>query len=356
MQREAGHDSTPFCSSGAIPLLRWDLRFMGQEAPVLLLDDSEYSFGGIGWQEVRAILSQVDGRTTVASISQASALAPGRVEEFINKLLDLGLAVDVRSRPEAPLVHARFTAICRRLFPVWKERLFSHPLWVLLTSGEASPSLFLGWLLESYHFIEGVNDRLALAVAECPSVHARHLFARHFVEEYNHSEFFMKSLGAMGLSAPEVRASRPLPGTLAVLHHMRRCARRDPLEYAVCSGFLESTGEDRAKARQFFDCLVRPAPARRANVVTPLQAHLNLDEDYGHNGVIESVCIHLGEISQERASAALAAGNALVETLELWSTDILRTYQRAGSAPRTPLNAYRSPTEQPLHPSGAMIR
>jgi hypothetical protein len=98
------------------------------------------------------------------------------------------------------------------------------------------------------------------------------------------------------------------------------------LFYAACSGFLESTGGDRSNARAFFDAVTENYAKDRPAIVSPLVAHLELDEEYGHNGVIESVGPYLGTISHARASAALQAVRALVEGLELWSSDIIRHY------------------------------
>jgi thiaminase len=251
------------------------------------------------------------------------------------------LAVELTGTLDADLPHEKFSAVCRRHFPVWKERLFSHPLWQRLGTGEASRVQFLGWLIESYHFIEGVNDRLALAVAECYDHRVRPLFARHYTEEYDHGHFFVKSLAALGYDEPTVSSARPLPSTLAILNFMRQCARRDLLQYAVCSGFLESTGGDRLRARDFYARLAQHYEPDRPGAFKPLLDHVNLDEAYGHNNMMESIFERLVRIPAERASAALTAGALLVETLELWSTDILRTYDRPHFTPRIGPASYR---------------
>jgi hypothetical protein len=107
---------------------------------------------------------------------------------------------------------------------------------------------------------------------------------------------------------------------------MRHCGRRDPLAYATCSGFLESTGEDRATAHAFFEQLAAHFDSGAAPIVAPLAEHARLDEDYQHSGMLQLVAQAIGPVTRARAEAALEAARLLVETLEVWSTDILRHY------------------------------
>jgi len=184
---------------------------------------------------------------------------------------------------------------------------------------------------------------MSLAVAECTDPAVTPLFAHHYAEEYDHGDFFMRALESFGLSREVVLASRPLPSTLGVLNYMRLCARRDPLEYAICSGFLESTGTDRARAKEFIARLATNYAVPSSGSVGPLLDHLNLDEEYGHGDLFEAICDRTPPLTVDRASTVLTAGAALVDMLELWSTDIERTYAANGSVPRRSLHVYRTP-------------
>jgi pyrroloquinoline quinone (PQQ) biosynthesis protein C len=144
----------------------------------------------------------------------------------------------------------------------------------------------------------------------------------------------MKALNVMGMSEPEVLATRPLPGTVAVLDHMRRAARTDPLEYAACSGFLESTGEDRVGAATLFARLTRHYASDKPQAMQLLADHMHMDGVYQHNSVVENICARIERLPVDRASAALQAAMLLVETMEVWSSDILRAYTNRALPPR----------------------
>ena len=280
---------------------------------------------GVPKQAVSRVMLSLDGGRTLNEVAARIGMPASVVSAICGALSEASL-IHKAEVGDRPVPHEEFAELSRRVFAAWKKRLFSHPLWQGLVAGTAPPGQFAGWLMENYQFIEGVNDRLGSATAYCRSRAGRRHFARHFREEYDHGEFFIQGLLALGFSRDAIYASRPLASTRGIINHMRRCARQDSLFYAACSGFLESTGGDRSNARAFFDAVTENYASDRPAIVSPLIAHLELDEEYGHNGVIESVGPYLGPISHARASAALQAVRALVEGLELWSSDIVRHY------------------------------
>jgi len=344
---EQGSQSSRSPVAEVAPTLRWDVRVRREgDAAVFERDDTEFRFDGVPVDILLDVINRFDGHATINEIAEDSAAPVNLALSIVERLLHYDLARDARELRVGDLDPEVFSGVCRQFFPVWKERLFSHPLWHSLGSGEASRAQFGGWLLESYHFIEGVNVRLSLAVAECSDLNVRPLFARHYSEEYDHSVFFLEALSAFGMSKERVLATKPLPSTLGVLNLMRQCARRDPVQYSVCSGFLESTGADRIRGRTFFEHLKKNYAVDAPGITQPLVNHLSLDEAYEHNSLMEAVCLRIGKLSAHRASKALEAGLLLVETLELWSTDIMRTYNRSDFLSCIGLNRYRSSHEQ----------
>lgn len=331
-----------------LPVLRWDVSItIHGEIAIFARGDAEYKFSGPPGNLIAEVALKMDGYHSPHAIAGELQISSSVVESIISQLMHHDLAVEIDSAVEMLVTPDQFCAVCRRLFPQWKEHLFSHLLWQRLATGQATRAEFIGWLLESYHFIEGVNDRLSLAVAACPQQEVRELFARHYTEEYNHSAFFLKALAILKIDAATARSSQPLPGTRAIMSFMRQCARQDPLRYAVCSGFLESTGEDRIRACNFFTLIGEHYTAGQPEAIRPLIEHVKLDEAFGHNNLMEAVTARLGTLSVKRASEALSAGAMLVETLERWSTDILRNYVGEAFRARCGLEQYRLPLSWP---------
>ena len=296
----------------------------------LEVDGVVYEFAGASPRSLGTLMRYADG---TRSLEELNEIAGGSSDFYAlaGILVAEGLAKYINALQPKMVPAHEFTAICRTLFPAWKGRLFSGPLWTGLSAGTLSRPVFLGWLLESYHFIEGANLRLPYAVAYCFNSAARDKFAHHYAEEWNHGSYYLAALSAAGFDEGQVLDCEPIPATTAVLNYMRRCARADPLDYAVCSGFLESTGEDRTAGRTFLRLLDEHYSTGQS-IAEPLVEHLELDEEYGHNGLLEETCKFFGELTVTRASAALDAGFRLVETLEYWSDSIMDSYSDATGA------------------------
>ncbi len=334
--------ATPPSTGQSFPVARWDLRIRPLDDSLhIRLDDTEFRFEGISAPLARRAIWMMDGRTSPREIAEATGLSDGSVENLLGHLIEHGLANLGPDGAGEAIPSREFFQLTRGLFSSWKDRLFGHPLWDSLATGEATRSQFIGWLIETYHFIEAANQRMPYAVAMADNHEVARMIAHHYKEEYDHADFFLQALEAVGIDSESAIRSRPLPGTQAVAGYMRECARRDCLEYAACSGFLESTGDDRDKAREFYQRLIQHYAPDNPKAVTPMADHTDLDEAYGHGDLFESVCGSLDSLSPQRASNVLQATEGLVETLELWSTDIYVTYEKTESFPRTECFDYR---------------
>ena len=304
------------------------------------LDDVSLAVHGLPAAAVGAILDGLDRHASTDLIAGAAGCSVRAVHELARTLVAAGAAVEVPDEPTDELVPAHeLTTLCDRVFPAWKERLFSRPLWPALADGSAPRPLALGWLIESYYFIEGVTVRLPSAIAACRNPALRAHFARHYAEEFDHHHFFAKALRTFGVDAEHLARRRPLPGTLAVLHHMRDAARQDYLAYAACSAFLESTGGDRTRAHAFL-AQVNAHYGHDGGSIRPLIDHLQLDGDYGHAGFLDALCTRLAPVTRTRVDLALQAARTLVDSLELWSDDIVEHYA-SGAALDAGVRGYR---------------
>ncbi|OHX14316.1 hypothetical protein BI347_12985 [Chromobacterium sphagni] len=329
-------------STTELPLLRADARLniVGQALEVEI-EDTVFTLSGSSPARLQQAMASLNGLTDIHTAGRISGLAADTLRAIVDQLTELGALHQGRARVDSAVEPQAFAAACRRLYSHWKPRLFSHPLWRGLTAGSLPRPVFIGWVIESWFFIENVMDRLPMAIAHTENRAIRAIFSQHFIEEWDHYAFFEHSLDALDIG-PELRAQlQPLPSTRAIQNLMRAAARRDCLRYAACSGFLESTGRDREAAHLFFDQIARFYDGDQRAAVQPMADHALLDEDYGHGDFVEKVVRLTGPIPLERALAALRDAYALVETLEMWSDDILKFYQSADAFPLRALRIYR---------------
>lgn len=320
--------------------LRSDLEICYGEGGLFLIDgDEELSFATNNRVTFESLLLALDGTRSLAELGERLGIAGPQIQRLVHDLVGAGLVRPVNPGIDEWVSMADFEAQCRVQFIRWKQRVFSRPVWSELNDGSAPFPIFVGWVLEQYHYIQGVNDRLAYVISMCDDISLRAIFVQHFVEEYDHSRYFLEALAGLGLESERVLTHRALPGTRAVLGFMRDAARMDPLAYAVCSAFLESTGADRDATTGFYDSIGRHYCPDKPELIQPIVDHVNLDLDYGHSDNFTKMCALFDRIPATRASLALQAGLGLVETLELWSDDIYRHYRRGEPTRRCRLPA-----------------
>src|SRR5947207_572098 len=113
----------------SLPALRWDAEFAIENGRgVFLRADTEYRFEGLLGETIRTVISCLDGRKTPSAIAQLLNLPEVTVRALIEQLQTYDLAVMLPYELSRDLAPEQFTSICRHYFPLWKERLFSHPL------------------------------------------------------------------------------------------------------------------------------------------------------------------------------------------------------------------------------------
>lgn len=256
--------------------------------------------------------------------------------------LDCLVENDLLSK-ELPNVYSghQVAELLQELYREWNNSLFSHPLWASLADGSAPISLVDGWLIESYHFIRGANARLCYAAAYAQDQRLQAIFAKHYVEEYDHYKYFADSLARRNIDAERVDVAGPLASTTAVMNMARRAARIDSLAYAACSGLLESTGSDSSRARDFYGAVCEHFDSAGSGFVEPMLRHVDLDEEFEHGSVMVEVFDPIPYIAADRADTIVATISLFEETLRLWFTDIQNTYSIA--RPYDRLDLLRSP-------------
>jgi hypothetical protein len=223
---------------------------------------------------------------------------------------------------------AQLADLLHSYFDDWNNALFSRPLWTWLADGRASEAVLDGWLIETYHFIRGANARLSYATSQTSDLRVRRIFAHHYVEEYDHYKFFAESLRRRGFDPDVVEKAGPLVSTVAVINMARRAARDDCLAYAACSGLLESTGCDAARARSFYNAIAAQYDKAGSGFVEPMLRHIDLDEAYEHGEVMADIYRPIARIDSERADRIVECVFLFKEILLLWFDDIQNHYLR----------------------------
>jgi hypothetical protein len=308
----------------ARPALRFPLNIEEEKQRLVLSTDTErIVVDGVPPYATATLIERLNAGLAAEELASVVYLDQQHVSAILAVLHREGLTVE-----EEPDTYTgqQIAALLLRFYSDWNEALFSGSLWSSLANGTAVPRVVDGWLIEGYHFIRGANARLAYAAAHAGDERIRRIFAHHYVEEYDHHAFFAESLRRRNIDPDAVDRIGPLATTSAVINMCRRAARLDCLCYAACSGLLESTGSDAARARAFYRAVAEHYDRDGSNFVEPLQRHSDLDEGFGHGSVMNDVFGPIKAISADRANQIIEIVALFKETLQLWFADLERYY------------------------------
>jgi thiaminase len=265
------------------------------------------------------------------------ALDATQLRKLVDALTEAGLLYRKAELPPKLTgleFHARFNAVLGS----WLSEAFSHPFWERMTSGRGSKRLFVGWMIELYHYTKNANRHMPLSCAHARDKALKVLRAKHYAEEWNHYHYFMKSLKAMGHTEADIATSVPLPMTLALSNFMRQAAREDVLCYSICSAVLEGTTTDRGTYNPYYEKCAQLYDIPK-EAIRPIYQHLDLDVQYQHSDLFRDMLEHVPEITAERAGRILEYGHQLAEHIWMWTENIERYYDDPSNpVPRRPFD------------------
>lgn len=281
------------------------------------LSDRQVVFGKSSWEKYLDLGKRVLRKDANKSDSDA---------QFLEKLRELGVAYNLTDIPVKITGVQFYDEYFEPILTPWLYKAFSHQFWDLMLSGKGSSRLYAGWLFELYHYTKNANRHMPLAAAECKEKAVKTLLAKHYVEEWNHYDFFAFALRDMGFKKEEIEYAKPLPMSSEMSNFMREAARRDSLAYAICSAVLEGSTVDRKSYNPFYEAVQQHYGVPRG-AVQPIYDHLALDLKYQHANLFREICEATPTIDAERASMILSYGYQMVEHIWLWTDNIWKYYK-----------------------------
>ena len=303
----------------------YDSKLSNDGSVALSLSDRIIDLGKREFVLYKKITAWLPSNRDIGSLSKETGLDIAAIERLLKSLENSGLLYNHDQIPEKVTGLEFHSKYFSKVLPSWLSEAFSHPFWERMMSGKGSTRLFLGWMVELYHYTRNANRHMPLSCAHTHEKPIKTLHAKHYAEEWNHYHFFMKSLKALGYTEAEISNSVPLPTTLALSNFMRQAAREDILCYSICSAVLEGTTTDRSQFNPYYEkCADLYNIPREA--IAPIYAHLDLDIKYGHSDLFLDILKTVDAITSKRAGRILEYGHQLVEHIWLWTDNIEKYY------------------------------
>lgn len=208
---------------------------------------------------------------------------------------------------------------------MWAEQIGYHRLWSGLENLDFRKEVFLGLILETYHYINSAARHIGTAVTHTTDEKWRHLLAEYLSEEYDHAWMARKSLVNMGVPEEQVLSAHPIIGTWSLANNLCEIARTDTLGYIACTKLFEARGTETLEgADQLEELAVKYGFPE--GCLAPLASHVRADVEANHVGLLEEALE--GRDYVDAASAHRAVNNLhdLKHSYDQWADGIVLYY------------------------------
>jgi pyrroloquinoline quinone (PQQ) biosynthesis protein C len=246
-----------------------------------------------------------DGRHTVADIHRITGVNEADILDIVRTFSDASLFRSVRPLESIPT--SVFVQQIEDSCDMWGKQIGYHPLFTGLATQQLRREVFLGMLLETYHYIKSASLHIGTAIAHCNDPAFEHILAEYHSEEWNHAHFALDTLVRMGMPKEQVLTAHPIIGTWSLINNLCDIARQDTLSYLACTTLFEAREQDAEGAAKDMRQLA-VAYGYPEDAADPLIQHMELDVAADHKSL-------LAEALESRESVTAAEAHRVVNNL-----------------------------------------
>ncbi|WP_409463465.1 iron-containing redox enzyme family protein [Amycolatopsis sp. GA6-003] len=265
----------------------------------------------------------LDGRHSIKQIAEKAEADEESVRAIVHTFDELGLLH--RSTPLDPIPGDVFGKQIASSCDMWGRQIGYHNLFSGLDSGELRSEVYLGIILETYHYVKSAPRHIATAIAHCDDERLIPILSQYFTEEYNHAGLLVQALTKMGIPQEEVIGAHPVIGTWSLINNLCEIARRDTLSYIACTTLFEARADDFEAGAESLRRAARTAgfPAECAE---PLITHMRIDIEAGHTGLLDEALEVLGSVPAEKAHQAVNNLHDLKHSYDQFHDQVIQYY------------------------------
>jgi hypothetical protein len=219
------------------------------------------------------------GHHSIDEISTLSGVPAGNVRKIVQSLADAEV-LRARYRSFSELSSDEIRKILLSAVDMWAEQLRETGIAAALVDGRLPKPALIGWLLETYHYINQFPAAIAYGAKHARG-EMRDILNTYAQQETGHEIFVQRTLTNLGLSDAEVTNSIPLVSTRLIDFLMREMIAEVPPSALLLAGILEAGDLEDDEADGFFN-RISEAYKVPASAFAPLREHMMIDAKLGH--------------------------------------------------------------------------
>ncbi|UTT50969.1 MULTISPECIES: hypothetical protein [Rhodococcus] len=264
----------------------------------------EYEVSHPSLTDFEKVLRSLDGTRSREELAKMSNLPLSEIADILRQLDSANLLDDppsARGTKRAIEVQLELEGLINDGFETYVEggRFWRN----LSTSPAAVPeNVYYGFALQNWHFLyrENLFDSAILTFPSNSAVRKR--VNEFYIEEHQHDDIVLEAFSAIGLTPDQVRRSRPLRTTTALVNALGWWARTDPVFFFSTISSLEGG----VAAREDTDSFIEAAETKGvpAAFIEPLRRHAAINNGHDHGSVSRQIMAML-PAQDERTIARL---------------------------------------------------
>ena len=301
-------------------------RFTSPDAPIQMIVGKEYFEIAevLGTrEEFFEVKRYLDGRHTLTQIAERSGVDEDSVRQVVAAFSEIGLLH--RAEPFVTIPAKEFAAQVEASCEMWGRQVGYHRLFSGLDKGEYRAEVFLGLVLETYHYVRSAPKHIATAIAHCDDERLVPLLSKYFTEEWNHAGMMRLALKRMGMPKSHIETANPTIGTWSLVNNLCEIARQDTLSYLACTSLFEARADDFDAAAESLRRAARLVGFAE-DCAEPLITHMRVDLEAGHVGLLEESVEVLGDIPEAHVHRAVNNLHNLKHSYDQFHDHVVQYY------------------------------
>lgn len=266
----------------------------------------------------------LDGRHTIEEISEITGISVQDTLGIVNSFAEQNLLRQEDGSLEK-IPTETFLKQIDKSTAMWTEQIGYHRLWPGLENQEYRKEVFLGLVLETYHYIKSASRHISTAIAHCAEPDWRQLLSEYLSEEYDHAWMARDCLVRMGLPLEQVENAHPVIGTWSWINNLCQIAREDTLGYLACTKLFEARGMDTVNGAHTLQRLAS-AYGYPDDCMQPLVSHVEEDVRAEHTGLLEQALQERDYVPAWQAHRAVNNLHDLKHSYDQYSDGIILYY------------------------------
>lgn len=243
------------------------------------------------------------------------------MRELLNELDRLKLIFEGSKNSGELVSGINFSIALEDLFyRYWVRNSGESELTRMMLDGDINKNILIGFSLEFFHVTYSAHDALSPVISRSFGK-TKKCALNFFNEEYRHDKMMLKAVEAFGIEAEKIKASLPLPATLAMMNCLRKWSRTDVLSY-YCSLFIfEGADDDRVDYIGALEKSDFPDEFINSNI-----AHSRINLDANHSNATRDFLCDIEHIGLSDRVRIISNLRYLVRLIDLQHEQIVEYY------------------------------